>query len=64
LRSAPLPPEKAGGYLESFLRDIAGEAPGDGELDTKAVLASARLALEVQKAADEGRTLVDLDVGP
>jgi predicted dehydrogenase len=64
LRSAPLPPEKAGGYLESFLRDIAGEAPGDGELDTKAVLASTRLALEVQKAADEGRTLVDLDVGP
>ncbi len=60
LRSAPLPPGKAGGFLESFLRDIAGDTPGDGELDTKAVLASARLALEVQKAADEGCTQVDL----
>ena len=63
LRSVPLPPGRAGGYLASFLRDIDGDAPGDGELDTKAVLASARLALEVQKAADEGCTQVDLDTG-
>lgn len=63
LRSIPLPAAREGGYLESFLRDLAGEPSGEGDLDTKAVLASARLALEVQKAADEGRTQVDLEVG-
>jgi predicted dehydrogenase len=40
-----------GGYLSSFLHDIAGTSSA-GELDTAQVLAAARVALQVQRAAD------------
>ena len=60
LEELALPEDNEGGYLEAFLSDIAGVPAADGELDTAAVLASARLALQVQQAADEGRTHVDL----
>lgn len=53
LRRRKLPPAREGGYLSAFLRDVAGE-PQEGELDTRAVLKAARLALRVQRAADEG----------
>ena len=60
LEELELPDDNEGGYLEAFLADIAGIPAADGELDTAAVLASARVALQVQQAADEGRTHVDL----
>jgi len=50
----------AGGYFRSFRRDIAGEEMAAGELDTAAVLRSARLALRVQEAADRGLAKVHL----
>ena len=49
----PLPPAQAGGYLRSFLDDIAGEVPANG-LDTAAVLHSTRNVLRIQGAADRG----------
>lgn len=56
----PAAPAATGGYFRAFRQDIAGEPPGAGELDTTAVLRSARLALRVQEAADRGLTRVDL----
>lgn len=54
-RHEPLPPGNPGGYLQAFLDDIAGTAKGSadpgGTLDTAAVLASARVALQIQAAA-------------
>ena len=38
-------------YLESFLRDIAGET---ADLTTRVVLKSSRQTLEIQKIADQG----------
>ena len=54
-----LPPANPGGYLRAFLADVRGEAKAD-EVDTRGVLRAARLALTVQKAADERRTGVPL----
>ncbi len=51
LRTLPLPPAREGGYLQDFLADLAGEP---AELDTTAVLKAASLALQIQRAADEG----------
>ena len=50
-----IPPaaSRPGGYLRSFLNEIAG-AREDVTLSTREVLASARLALLTQRAADEG----------
>lgn len=48
----PLPEGDEGGYLESFLASLRGETPPDG-LDTRAVLDASRLALAVQRAADQ-----------
>ena len=48
----PLPPEVPGAYLASFIRDIEGGARED-DLDTASVLRATRLALTVQRAADE-----------
>ena len=49
----PLPPAQRGGYLRSFLDDIAGEMPANG-LDTAAVLRSTRNVIRIQEAADRG----------
>jgi predicted dehydrogenase len=49
---APAPVAK-GGYLRSFLDDIAGLQPQSG-LDTAAVLQSIRTAIQIQEAADHG----------
>jgi predicted dehydrogenase len=50
-RVAPAKPA-AGGYFEDFLAEVGGKARPDG-LTTRAVLASSRLALLAQRAADE-----------
>jgi len=56
-RHEPFPAGNPGGYLQAFLDDINGAvAEGDaGEepLNTQTVLKSARIALEIQTAADE-----------
>ena len=49
----PLPPAQRGGYLRSFLDDIAGEVPANG-LDTAAVMRSTRNVIRIQEAADRG----------
>jgi hypothetical protein len=51
IRREPLLDGNPGGYLRSFLRDIA-ESTGAGELDTAASLRAARVALLAQHAAD------------
>ena len=52
IREMPLPKPEKGIYLESFLRDVRGNSkPGD--LNTELVLKASRLALMIQKAADE-----------
>jgi len=50
-RQEPLPPGNPGGYLQSFLDDIAGKRQVAGALNTASVLASARTALQIQAAA-------------
>lgn len=57
LRTLPLPPGREGGYLQDFLADVEGRP---AELDTGAVLRAARLALQAQRAADEGLREVPL----
>ncbi len=47
----PIAPNRAGGYFEDFLRDIAGTPVEDG-LTTARVLESTRIALLAQHAAD------------
>jgi predicted dehydrogenase len=59
METRPLPDDQSGGYLEAFLKDIAGEAE-PGERQTSSVLQSARTVLMIQKAADEN--LHDLDL--
>lgn len=54
-RSIPPDTATSGGYLDAFLRDIRGERDGL-ELDTAAVLHSARVTLRIQEAADKGLT--------
>lgn len=51
---------RPGGYLDAFVREIAGESPGTLSLTTAETLASARVALRLQHAADTGATNVDL----
>ena len=46
-------PAQRGGYLRSFLDDIAGKVPANG-LDTAAVLRSTRNVIRIQEAADRG----------
>jgi predicted dehydrogenase len=55
----PLPLVPKGGYLRSFLDDIAGKKPESG-LDTEAVLGSMKSAIEIQEAADHGAREVRL----
>jgi predicted dehydrogenase len=55
----PLPAADPGGYLRAFLADVAG-APLPDAVDTSRVLRAARLALTVQRAADQGQTGVAL----
>ncbi len=52
LRSLPLPAGNPGGYLTAFLNDIRG-AVREGALHTDEVIRSSRVALAIQKAADE-----------
>ena len=58
-RAMPLPAANPGGYLRSFLRDIDGRVT-DGELCTEQVLRAARVALTVQRAADQNLCRVPL----
>jgi predicted dehydrogenase len=53
-RIEPLPEGQGGAYLESFLREIAGQRD-DLHLSSSDVLAAARTALELQHAADQKR---------
>ncbi len=50
-------PDVAGGYFDSFLKDIASETDEE-DLTTGEVLAASRVALAVQGAAEGGRTHV------
>ena len=54
------PPAEQGGYLRAFRADIEGEELAAGELNTEAVLRSARTVLRIQQAADLGARSVDL----
>ena len=58
----PLPPAESepGGYFRAFREEIAGAPAAVGQLDTAGVIASARLALRIQAAADAGAAGVDL----
>ena len=47
------PPGNPGGYLASYLADLAG-SPTENGLTTDSVLEAARVALTVQQAGDEG----------
>ena len=49
----PVPAAAPGGYLKSFMDDIAGST-GDDALTTESVLRAARVALMAQHAADAG----------
>ena len=52
IREIPLPKRGSGHYLESFLRDVRGNSEPD-DLNTASVLKASRLALMIQKAADQ-----------
>ncbi len=54
----PLPAGRPGGYLDAFLRDIAGRAQPD-DLNTAGILQAARISLRMQECAD--RKLFDAD---
>lgn len=51
-RVVPLPAVKPGQYLESFLNEIKGTSQPD-DLSAQEVLASARITLMIQRAADD-----------
>jgi len=51
LSKRPEPEGRPGSYLDSFVRDLRGEA-SDEDLDTCAVLQSSRIAVAIQNAAD------------
>ena len=53
VRRQPLGPGAPGGYLTSFLHDIAGAPDPDG-LSTDTVLRASRVTLTAQHAADQG----------
>jgi len=55
-RNEHVPPSQGrdGAHLDDFLAEIRGEQTPSGALTTRQVLASARLALLAQQAADEG----------
>ena len=55
----PVAPNRNGAYFDEFLADLSGR-PVAGELDTKRVLESSRIALIAQHAADTGEFPVDL----
>jgi len=50
-------PGRPGGYLQSFLDEIAGH-PEDAELTTPEVIATQAVVLTAQQAADQGKTNV------
>jgi predicted dehydrogenase len=52
-KEVPVKDDRAGGYLESFLRDLSGQAE-EGELTTADVIAASRVALAAQAVADNG----------
>ena len=51
MRQEELPAVEKGGYLRSFLDDIAGKKPAN-DLDTAAVLGSIKNAIKIQEAAN------------
>lgn len=53
MESVPNAPDMPGDYLEAFLDDIGGARREDA-LNTDSVLNASRVALQIQKAADEG----------
>lgn len=55
--SLPVEPSREGGVLDDFLAEIGGR-PQDAELTTEAVIASARAALEAQRAAATRRRVL------
>lgn len=55
----PLPAARPGGYLASFLRELAGQSAA-GDLTTAQVLRASRVALVAQDAADRGRAHVPI----
>ncbi len=59
VRREPLLPANPGGYLRSFVHDLAGDLAKD-ELCTAHALRAARLALTIQKAADRREYGVEL----
>ena len=56
----PLDP-KGESYLDAFLASIEGRDPEEGGLTTQQVITSSRVSLQIQDAADKGRTAIDLD---
>ena len=52
INELPLPEPREGDYLEAFLADIRGQSKPD-DLNTESVLKASRLALMIQRAADE-----------
>jgi predicted dehydrogenase len=52
-KEVPVKDDNAGGYLDSFMRDLSGQ-PKDGDLTTADVLAASRVALAAQVVADNG----------
>ena len=58
VHSEPLPSGQKGGYLRSFLDDIAGKKPLN-DFDTAAVLHSARNVIRIQQAADNKEREID-----
>lgn len=59
IRTEPLMPGNAGGYLRSFLRDIDGNPDWD-ELCSEHALRATRIALTIQRAADTHTSDVSL----
>jgi len=59
VRTTAPPAGDPGGYLRAFLADVRGESRPDA-LSTAAVLSASRIALAVQKAADENMREVPL----
>jgi hypothetical protein len=54
------PPVLLDGVPDAFLDEIAGKPSHDGALTTAGVLDASRRTLLIQRAADEGKTVVAL----
>lgn len=52
-KEVPVKDDHAGGYLESFMRELTGQS-AEGDLTTADVIAASRVALAAQDVADNG----------